>query len=137
MTLGNRKLFSREQFGGSKSLPKRLERIARKFAPKEFAEKLLFLLILLKIYFLISFLMAKQFNTRIDESLDLKLRLYAAHLSTTKAEAGARAMAQGIPTWVMAVPPSVARAMGDALPVDDASYERYLDEALAEEGSQK
>ena len=46
-------------------------------------------------------------------------------------------MSQGIPDWVMAVPPSVAREMRDALPVDDASYERYLDDALAEEGSEK
>ena len=79
----------------------------------------------------------KQFNTRIDESLALKIRIYSAHLGCTQAEAGARAMAQGIPTWVMAVPPSVARAMGDTLPTDASSYERYLDEALAEDGSEK
>lgn len=85
--------------------------------------------------------MTKQFNTRIDESLDLKLRLYAAHLLTTKAEAGARAMSQGIPTWVMAVPPSVARAMASsgnelAEAEDQPADDDYLAQAFAEAGSE-
>ena len=81
--------------------------------------------------------MTKQFNTRIDDNLDIRLRLYAAHLSCTKAEAGARAMSQGIPSWVMAVPPSVARAMGSenelAGSEDQVANDDYLAQAFEDE----
>ena len=53
----------------------------------------------------------KNFSTRIDDDLSAAVALYAIHLRTTKAEAGALAMRAGIPTWVMSVPPTEARAM--------------------------
>ena len=53
----------------------------------------------------------KNFSTRIDDDLSAAVALYAIHLRTTKAEAGALAMRAGIPTWVTSVPPSEARAM--------------------------
>lgn len=56
----------------------------------------------------------KNFSCRIDTVLDLKLSMYAIHLGKTKGETGAIAMTQGIPAWIMALPPSEARALADA-----------------------
>lgn len=61
----------------------------------------------------------KHFATKIDHSLHMRLRLFAAHTNSTVAEAGARAMASGIPHWVGAVPPSEARAMARANTAQD------------------
>ena len=56
----------------------------------------------------------KNFSTRISRDLDLTLTLYAIHLQCTKGEAGARAMRDGVPSWVMALSPSEAMAMAHA-----------------------
>lgn len=81
--------------------------------------------------------MTKQFNCHIDQRLDLRLRLYAAHLACTKAQAGARAMSQGIPDWVMAVPPSEVFTMETSVPEDDAAYETYIEGVIADEGNEE
>ncbi|MEN9674449.1 MAG: hypothetical protein RIS76_345 [Verrucomicrobiota bacterium] len=80
----------------------------------------------------------KNFNTRIDQALNIRLSLYAIHLRSTKAEAGAKAMAQGIPAWVTAVPPSVAKEMASSRneprePDEVVGDDDYLARAFEEE----
>lgn len=82
--------------------------------------------------------MTKRFTCEINPALDIRLSVWAAHLQTTKADAGARAMAQGIPDWVMAVPPSEARRMAtsgnDATNAEEqAANDDYLAQAFDEE----
>lgn len=74
----------------------------------------------------------KNFSTRISPDLDLTLTLYAIHLRCTKGEAGARAMKDGVPSWVMALSPSEAMAMDHANRADrlDATTE-VLSQAFA------
>ena len=52
----------------------------------------------------------KHLTLQIDDDLDLKLRLYAAHTNATKAEAAGRALSEGIPSWVVASTPDAETA---------------------------
>jgi hypothetical protein len=52
----------------------------------------------------------KHLTIQIDDGLDLRLRLYAANLNETKAEAACRALSEGIPSWVVASTPDASTA---------------------------
>lgn len=77
----------------------------------------------------------KNFNCRIDSDLDIRLTLYAVYLRTTKARAGALAMAQGVPAWVMALPPSEAQALAMASSDDALGDSPVADPGRAVDGN--
>lgn len=70
--------------------------------------------------------MRKHLTLQIDEPIDLRLRIYAAHLGETKAAAASRALAAGIPAWVTPSAPGVDerdKTTGNGAPDQDAADE--------------